>query len=600
MTPRSRRIATLAALALALALAAPATASARSTFYVDPAATTPANPCTNPAPAKACTTVNAAVTQSEGAGFPGGDDFQVAAGVYAPLALTAAEDSGDSITGSGSGPTGTVFLEDGSTAAAVILGTGAAPTFQTNIVLNDARASNSHGSDRAMIVNAIGAHVENVDVVSTSTATQPALEMNNRNATFDHVSVLQQAPTAAVNASYKALGADGPFTFHDSTISSPATAIEDDSQSGLKLVRTKVSTTSSSDPAISAVANGVALDSSLVTGGDTGLDLAGDSGALPNSIRNTTIDAGAPGAVDGSGFAAVNADSALAASAVSLNIDSSILIEAIKATHSGSGAASIVCTDSDVKLKTQTASPTLGDIDCAAAGGNSTNTPAALFADAPGGDWHLSATSPARDTGGAGALASGQSDTDLDGNPRTLDSNSDCIARRDRGAYELTTQQAPASVCSPPPPGPPGPSGPSGPSGPTGPAGPKPDRTAPRITGLTGHPRTFKRSGHGTEITFTLSEKATVVLRIQVALTGRKVGKSCLAATRARRRRAKCTRYATVRIVTVTGKAGHNEKRIAPKSGRHTLAKGSYHLLARATDPAKNRSIERSVSLKIT
>jgi hypothetical protein len=104
----------------------------------------------------------------------------------------------------------------------------------------------------------------------------------------------------------------------------------------------------------------------------------------------------------------------------------------------------MTCTNTDV---TNTVQAAPAAISCGTGagnpGGNTTTAPAALFEPGVFGlGWHLLPNSPAIDTGAAGALAAGQSTTDLDGNARLLDGNFDCVARRDKGAYEVTGQSA--------------------------------------------------------------------------------------------------------------------------------------------------------------
>ena len=473
--------------------------------------------------------------------------------------------------------------------------------FQTDMVLRNVRVSNSFAAKRALIVNAIGARVENTTVLSGPATNQASVEANNRNAVFDHVTVGHQGNSAAIRLNYQAYGVDGPYVFRDSVLQANANQGVITALNAREIVieRSRLSLGDPDNAVVSAPRNKLTIDSSLITGGDTGVSGQGTAGPLDISIRNSTIDASSPGSADPPGAGhSISTYSSLAANSVTVTADSSILLEDQRATRDGTGVTSITCTNSDAPVQNLAQTAVSGAIACGPEGSNSQSTVAQLFVNAPAEDWHLAPGSPARDTGAEGALAAGASVTDLDGNPRLLDSNNDCVARRDRGAYEHTTQQGVGTpgACNVTPPGP---TGPSGPTGPTGPVPPPRDRTKPLVTRLSAVPRIFKQTSRGTKVTFRLSEKATAVLRLQRAVTGRKVGRSCLADTRARRRRAKCVRYVTVRTLTFAGKVGANERRIAPKSGRRTLAKGLYRVVAQATDAAKNRSVSRTVGLRV-
>ena len=121
---------------------------------------------------------------------------------------------------------------------------------------------------------------------------------------------------------------------------------------------------------------------------------------------------------------------------MSISLDSSIVLEQQKVDN-GSGG-SVTCTNSDVQNQAT------ATIACGPAGPNSSSTPADLFVNAADGDYHLkpSPPSPAIDTGASAALAGDESPTDLDGNPRVTDGNFDCVARRDKGAYETPAPSA--------------------------------------------------------------------------------------------------------------------------------------------------------------
>ena len=178
----------------------------------------------------------------------------------------------------------------------------------------------------------------------------------------------------------------------------------------------------------------------MLSGGQIGLHYLSNAGQAAALLRGLTIDAGLPGVVDplvtepdygGIGIALDGTGDA--------DVYSSIVVE-----RSVVYGPDLRCHFSDVpdQVEGPNTENIGGSIACPSASGNSegntSSAPAALFADGPGGDWRLRANAPARDRGASTALAAGESATDLAGAPRVLDSNRDCLARRDQGAYELT------------------------------------------------------------------------------------------------------------------------------------------------------------------
>jgi hypothetical protein len=208
---------------------------------------------------------------------------------------------------------------------------------------------------------------------------------------------------------------------------------------------------------------------------------------------------------------------------------------------------------------------------------NISNVGDAGFVNAAGGDYHLRTGSPLIDTGNP-STAQG---TDLDGNPLVSDGNGDAIARRDKGAYE-----APAVPPSGQPGGKPGTGG--------------TDVQSPMITGFRATPPVFRiaraatavvaRSHVGTQFRYTLSEAGRVTVTIRRALPGRRRAGSCVAASAAPRRAARCTRYRTIGKLTRRGTKGANTIRFTGRIGRRALAQGNYQAAMVAADAAKNRS----------
>ncbi len=94
----------------------------------------------------------------------------------------------------------------------------------------------------------------------------------------------------------------------------------------------------------------------------------------------------------------------------------------------------------------------------------------------------------------------------------------------------------------------------------------------------------------GTKVSYRLSEAASVRFTVERARAGRRVGRRCLAPTRANRKRPKCTRFtAAAGSFTHSGKPGANSFRFSGRIGGRKLAPGAYRLVAVPTDAAGNR-----------
>jgi streptogramin lyase len=111
-----------------------------------------------------------------------------------------------------------------------------------------------------------------------------------------------------------------------------------------------------------------------------------------------------------------------------------------------------------------------------------------------------------------------------------------------------------------------------------------------------------RRTPTGTTIRFRVDEDSKTTLSFKRLLPGRRVGRRCLKATRARRLRPRCTRLVTAgRKLTYTTKKGLRRVRFQGRFTRRSrLAPGRYELTLIATDAAKNASkpVRRRFTLK--
>jgi hypothetical protein len=124
------------------------------------------------------------------------------------------------------------------------------------------------------------------------------------------------------------------------------------------------------------------------------------------------------------------------------------------------------------------------------------------------------------------------------------------------------------------------------------------DLTKPVITLLTLSPSSFRASG--TRVSVSVSEASSVRFTVQRKTTGRRVGASCAAQTRANRTKRACTRWVAVKgSFTIPATAGSNSVTFRGRIGGTTLKPGSYRLNSQASDTAGNASAIKRQSFRI-
>jgi len=131
------------------------------------------------------------------------------------------------------------------------------------------------------------------------------------------------------------------------------------------------------------------------------------------------------------------------------------------------------------------------------------------------------------------------------------------------------------------------------------------DTTKPTIAGLSLEPKAFRaaapgvKSG-GTNVSFRLSEAATVRFTIERRARGRKAGRKCVAPRPRNRGARSCVRWLKVRgQIERTGVAGSNSFRFTGRLTGRKLAPGSYRVVSVATDAAGNPSAVARRAFKV-
>jgi hypothetical protein len=112
-------------------------------------------------------------------------------------------------------------------------------------------------------------------------------------------------------------------------------------------------------------------------------------------------------------------------------------------------------------------------------------------------------------------------------------------------------------------------------------------------------PTAISAVGRGTAFRFTLSKAGVVTIRIARARLGRRVGRRCLAATRARRHRPSCTRLIGAGNLTRRLAAGRRSVPFSGRIGRRPLEPERYRATLTARDAAGDVSRSQTLSFTI-
>jgi DNA-binding beta-propeller fold protein YncE len=130
---------------------------------------------------------------------------------------------------------------------------------------------------------------------------------------------------------------------------------------------------------------------------------------------------------------------------------------------------------------------------------------------------------------------------------------------------------------------------------------PPTDTLAPQVSGFRLAPARFKvRPKRGSSLHFALSERASVLVEIERALPGKKVGKRCKAPSRRLARRPGCRRFARVAGLGLGNRSqGSSAIPFSGRVGKRALKPGAYRATIVATDAAGNRSTPSSAAFTV-
>ena len=119
--------------------------------------------------------------------------------------------------------------------------------------------------------------------------------------------------------------------------------------------------------------------------------------------------------------------------------------------------------------------------------------------------------------------------------------------------------------------------------------------TAKRFRVAKARSKAGRRAPLGTKLRGTLSEDARLTLTLQRETKGRRVRSKCRPPSKANRRKPKCTRLKTVKVVRASRSAGAFSVKLKPKGAK----RGRYRLRVTAADAAGNRSKAATLKLRI-
>jgi PKD domain len=597
-------------LALAIAFAIPAPASAATLYAAQGgggAACTESAPCTLPG----------AVTVADSSSDR--DTIVVLGG----LTVNAAVDLSNSpidLVGSGRGAGGTAI----SNAAAPALRIGNASSAQSLAVT-------STGAGPAVVVR-IGGDLRDADVTDTAAGAN-AVSIDPLGGPGETLlgddALAGAASGAAPGLAGNALTGSSVLLV-DSTIAGAAGA----TWSGAGKLVVQRSTLLADGTGISQTAGEVRASSSVIRA-DTGVDVSGAAAAL-RQLTVQSVSSGPHGVRANAG--------------ATIGLTGSIVRGFASDLTSASGGA--------LSAGNSNFHGTTGPVDTTP-GGNRDVDP--RFRSAPALDFRLRAGSPMIDAAGTGGLGEDESSLDRDGHQRVLDGDGDTVDQRDIGAYEYRRPSAVLTLTTPGATGTPVPFSAAASTYPDGEigsyrwdldgdglfetdTGPFPqatktyatpvridvrlrvvgldgatddavrplsvlDKTRPQVLSASVVPSVFAPSSRATVVTsarkgatfrWRLSEQATVRIALEERTLGRRVGRSCLADKRSRRRRPRCVRFVARGALTRRNRpAGAGATRFTGRVGTRALAAGRYRATFTATDPSRNRSAPRRLYFRV-